>query len=294
MSAGNDEEKIVIGHDYGFKANIRQSTWELIYALEWLRKFGLFYSITIGRIIASILVLLVIISVFCVYLFTSYLRLKYLGLPLLLMSVSLMLILSQYAFINPSFGSFLSIGKSMSKQLKESKAKKKGKAIDDQIDIIKDVREDGVIITKNGYARLLEIDGSTSLNAFPSEVRDQENRAHRYQHNRERSTVEIEITSSQRQNATNQIKTAQHLIRMNTHPAIIENQEQEEYHLQTKVNGKKETVVQYKMVEEKSERGLDLAMENIYLYEAEGYYYSVRELTEKETREILTDIFFLK
>lgn len=289
------EEEIRIGKNYGIKANLRQGTNDIIYPIEFLRKMGVFLAITIRRIITAILIIFLIFVGVSLLLTTDGLRLRFLWLPMTLLTIGLLLLLAQYSFINPSYGSFLSIGKSLDRQMKERKLVLKGKQQRDRASVVRTIEDDGTIIFEDGsLGKLLKIDGSTSLVAFPSEIRDQERRAIRYHNTRERTTTEIEITSSQKQNAEKQIKRVQHLKRINKNPAILKMLEQEESLLATRINGKKSTVIQYKLLIDKKEKGLNLALEHLYRYEAEGYYYSVIEVEKDEAEEILRDIFFLK
>lgn len=291
----NSEEGVKIGRDYGIKANLRQTTSNIIYPIELLRKLGIFLAITIKRLIVSILLVFTVIAVACIVLFTSQIRLMFLWLPVLILTIACLMFLGQYAFINPSFGSFLSIGKSIAVQQKESKAVRKGKLQRDRAKPVVKVEEDGLIMFENGdVGRILIVDGSTSLVAFPSEIREQELRAIRYHNSRERTTTEVEITSSQRQNAEKQINNIKSMIRSNTNPAIISMLQQDGNFLESKVNGKKSTIVQYKLMRDKTMKGLELSLEHIYRFEAEGYYYSVIELGQKETEEIIKDLYYLR
>lgn len=291
----NREDGVVIGTDYGIKANLRQSTSSIIYPIELLRKLGIFLAITIKRLVISVLLVFGVLAVASLILFTSPIRLSFLWLPVLIIVLATLMFLGQYAFINPSYGSFLSIGKSIEEQQKESKAVMKGKLQRDRDKPVVEVEEDGLIRFKNGdVGKLLVIDGSTSLVAFPSEIREQELRAIRYHNSRERTTTEIEITSSQKQNAEKQISNIKSMIRSNTNPAIISMLQQDGHFLESKVNGKKSTIVQYKLMRDKTLKGLELSLEHIYRFEAEGYYYSVIELGQKETEEIIKDLYYLK
>lgn len=291
----NREENIVLKETYGIKANLRITTSNVIYPIEFLRKIGIFFAITIRRLIVSILAFFGIGVLVTLFLMTSPLRAKFLWLPTIIIFIALLMLLCQYAFINPSYGSFFSVGSSMANQLKEFKKVIKGKMARDRDNDIEEVDETGLIKFKSGsFGKVVSIDGSTSLVAFPSEIRDQERRAIRYHNTRERTTAEIDITSSQKQNADKQINNTKHLIRANTHPAIIANQRQEEYFLANKVNGKKSTIIQYKLLRDDTQKGLELTLEHLYRYEAEGYYYSVIELGKEETEEVLRDIYFLK
>ncbi|XIL13568.1 hypothetical protein N8C49_00175 (plasmid) [Enterococcus faecium] len=69
------------------------------------------------------------------------------------------------------------------------------------------VRQDGTIMYRDGSVALMfNLDGATSLTAFPEEIIAQEGKSIQYQNARDRSLAEIKITSSQPQNTERQIR----------------------------------------------------------------------------------------
>ncbi|WP_426457243.1 hypothetical protein [Staphylococcus cohnii] len=276
------EDKTKIGEYYGYKANPRQNVRDLPWYFQFLEKLNL-PTVTTKRVIIFVTMVVLIPLAVIFYLQGDMLKLKYLLPPLLLISLSIVGYLILYSLVNSYNGSLLKSTHIVLTQTFKRILVLLGNAERDIENGVHTVHNDGTIIFSNGQiGRAFAIDGSTSATAFPSEIAIQEQKAKKFHHSRLRTTTIIQITSSQKQNAENQILTAVNLQRSNTNKAIIAMMRQEEAHLRDNIDNKMPTAVQHQIYMDKRQSDLKDSIQKLYRFEAQGYYNSVIPLDNKE------------
>lgn len=285
-----EEDSIVIRSDYGFKMNPRQKQADTIMQFDFIDKMNIPFSPTFARSLVAIFVFAVAFGYFGYMMTSHFEQMKYTGVWLFLIALSTSGIASFYALVNPVRGSLLSNSYLLLGQIVKDYSIKKGRIKKIRYTGIHRIREDGIIEFSNGdFGRLAHIDGTTSATAYPSEIQRQEKRATSYHDNRSKTTTEIHITSSQKQNAEQQIKSLDNLIKNTRNEAKLAMLELDKYYLENFVNGKKPTVVQYILLRDPSERYLNESIERLERFVGMGFYYSMRLLNKEEADEMLSD-----
>ena len=291
----DDDEKIEVTETYGFKANIRQRINDVVIRVEALEKMNIPYSITIARLLIFGFVALVILAGVFIYLTSNPQKATYVWLPIIMIAVAAIGVTAQYSLVNPSYGSLLDGSIALLIQIIRRIGVRVGRLFKPNYSGIKTVSEQGVIVFSNGdYGRIFHVDGTTSATAYPSEILQQERQATSYHDGRLRTTTEVHITSSQKQNTEQQLKSLEKLMRKTTDPAKLSVLSQDHFYLSEKVDGVKPTIVQYLLLRDPSEKNLDDSIERLSRFAANGYYYSLRPLNKEESEEILGEILALK
>ncbi|XIL13567.1 hypothetical protein N8C49_00170 (plasmid) [Enterococcus faecium] len=70
--------------------------------------------------------------------------------------------------------------------------------------------------------------------------------------------------------------------------------DQQERFVSEYIDGVKTTVIQYLILKSQSQMVLDEGVERLENYTSRGLYYSVTQLSAKQTKEILSEIYALK
>ncbi|HCI0376089.1 TPA: hypothetical protein NOC22_002149 [Enterococcus faecium] len=283
--------------NYGFKHNLHQKPSETIVRVEWLEKHvNSTYSVTAKRLIVSAIVVAVVVLGSIVYLVSDTIKLKFIFVPTLLMIIGFLILISQYMFIDPSSGSLISGSIRLFKSVVNSARVSMGKKKPFRGTEILKVKQDGTIVYRDGSVALMfNLDGATSLTAFPEEVMAQESKSIQYQNTRDRSLAEIKITSSQPQNTERQTRNMKIQKRnARSNKAVFDIIDQQERFVSEYIDGVKTTVIQYLILKSQSKMVLDEGVERLENCTSRGLYYSVTQLSAKQTKEILSDIYALK
>lgn len=290
-----DESSLLIDETHGFKANIRQRMNDSIIRNQFLEKRNIPFSITLQRLLIFMFVVAGIGVIAFFYLTNDMTRAKFVWLGVTCISVGLVGITALYSLVNPSNGSLLSSAEVLFSQQVRRYMIAKGRISKPRKSNLHNVRKDGVIEMWNGeYAKMFRLDGSTSATAYPSEIFQQELRARSYHDGRPKTTTEVHITSSQKQNTGVQLKNMDRLIRRTTDPAKLWVMQLDYNYMKEHVNGVKPSIVQYLILRDPSEKQLNDSVERLKTFVNRGYYYSMEELDKYEIEEQLSEIFALR
>ena len=172
---------------------------------------------------------------------------------------------------------------------------KSGKVLPSRKTKLSSSRNDGTIIADNGdFMRVFYIDGSTSNNAYPEEIAQREELAIRYHNGRKRSTTETIITSSQKQNAEQQIENLENMNRFEENQALKDIRAMDIQHLRQHVDGVKPSIIQYLILRDSRERDLDESVERLNRFSQQGLYYSLQQLNKEKAERVLGNFLSLK
>lgn len=292
----NEEEYTQVREDYGFKANIRQKVYDTTIRIKFLESINIHYAVTIMRMLIFSFGAVIIAAGVFLYLTSDGTRAKYIGLPLVLIAISLIGFLAMFSLITPSYGSLLKSSVQLFLQTLERILIKLGFGNNSDYTGIAKVRKDGTILFYNGdYGVMFLVDGMTSATAYPSEIKAQEDNATRYHNGRNKTTAEVHLTSSQKQNTEQQMASLESLYKSTHNTAKHAILNHNHYYLKNEVNGVKPTIVQHLLLRDKSEARLKEHIERLMTFVSKDqFYYYINPLSEEKVEEVLGDFYKLK
>lgn len=291
--SGNEKQS----KGYGFKANLREEPSSVIVRIEWLENIiKTSYSITAKRsLIGAVLVALP--SLFAwFYLTADPTRAKFLTIAVLILISAVIVWVLLYMFIDPSSGSLLSGNIKMLKFINNYVQVIIGRKKKLRNGGIKAIHRDGRIeFVNNDVGKLFFMDGKTSATAYPEEIQAQENLTIKYHNARNRTTMELKITSSQKQNAERQRANFSKEKAMNRGNKPVQDiVDLQDLFVKNAVEGKRTQNVQYLLVRDSSQVELDKHIARLRNFNNRGMYYSLVGCNGRETYDILKGILWLK
>ena len=221
----------------------------------------------------------------------------YIGVWVIGLAAATSVMLGYHAFLLPSGGSLFTSVWSYVGGLVKFYAVKIGLISPARKTKISKVDNRGYIEFDNGdVGALMLIDGMTSAVAYAKEVKKLEDRSRSYQNARNRTTTEFNFTSSQRQDLSDQIKSNKKLKKKQTNLAFKACTNIRIIQLEKDLDGKFSTVVQHKMLREKSQRELDVRLETIKRYTSDGggIFYAADQLSKDEVDEFFKKFYSFK
>ncbi|EZX74404.1 hypothetical protein [Staphylococcus aureus] len=280
---------------YGFKTHLRQKKTQVEIRLDKVDKYNIPYAMTGIRIIYAILMTFAVVLPAFFLLVGNFRRALYIAPFVIILVIGLLIYISLFMFVFPSFGSLFSISINLFKHILHSRKVRKGKSGRNYKTGLEPVRDDGRVMYSSGkIGQFLEVDGRTSLTAYPSEILSQEIVAAKYHNNRNRNTTEKLITSSQRQNTEEQLKNLKALHETNENEAIKEMIDHQYRYIDSEIEGVATTFVQYLLLISDNERHLDDSLETLEASYIEGLYHGLSKLDKEETEQFLEEFKGLK
>lgn len=290
----DNTEEVQYGHkpntNYGFLTNLRQRPTDNVFRIRFLDDLvtDSNYNIRAGRLIYVMLGFVFLALPIIFYTFSNLVRMKYIILPVGVILLAITIFVVQYLFTEPATGSMLSKALRFSKFLLYKYRIKSGRGTAPRRTHLSNVDEEGYIEFSNGdVGKALLVDGSTSITAYPEEVRELENLNQSFQQSRDRDVTEIKITSSQRQTTVEQQREMDELISRSNETAIDELVNQQKNFLKNYVDGQRSTIVQHIIVRAPDRDTLDNYIDKMYAFQRRGLYYRLDELSVEDTDEVL-------
>lgn len=295
MSELNQDEQIQVNQYYGVKSNIREKPKDAEKRFDILDKLNVTMSSRLDRALILFGVTALSIGFSIVYGSQNWVRFFHELPGLIAINIAIIVLLTQFALLYPSSGSILSNSINMIGHLFERYLVKSGKVLPSRKTKLSSSRNDGTIIADNGdFMRVFYIDGSTSNNAYPEEIAQREELAIRYHNGRKRSTTETIITSSQKQNAEQQIENLENMNRFEENQALKDIRAMDIQHLRQHVDGVKPSIIQYLILRDSRERDLDESVERLNRFSQQGLYYSLQQLNKEKAERVLGNFLSLK
>lgn len=293
-----EEESASVRSDYGLRANLRVGVMTLVTRIDVLEKIlSIRYNMTwqrfwlyAGELLALWTAVLIVMSAY-----TS--AFPYIGIWVLALAFIVSILLGYHAFLLPSGGSLFTSVWSFVGGLIKYYAVKLGFISPPRKTKISKVDRNGIIEFDNGdFAALLIIDGMTAATAYSKEVKKLEDRSRSYQNARNRTTTEFNFTSSQRQDVTEQIKSNKRLKKSTSNKAFKALANTRIIQLEQDLDGKFSTVIQHKLLREKSFRELQTRLETIQRYTSDGggLFYGADQLNKYEVDEFFKTFYSFK
>ncbi|EKR9302844.1 hypothetical protein P9705_001285 [Enterococcus faecalis] len=282
---------------YGFVANVREEPGDVIMRLDWLENLlKLSYSITAKRLIISGVVFALPAISMIFLLASNPTRARFLFLPIILLVVVLAGWVILYMFIDPTSGSLISGCLRMKNFIVRYYKTRFGFLSKPRNTKIEKVNSDGIIEFTNGdVGKLYILDGKTSPTAYPDEILAQQAIDTKFHNARNRTTTQITITSSQKQNAEPQRKTYAKEIAMNKHSKSIRDYiELQDTYVSQGIEGRKNQIVQHLLIRDPSMSGLEQHKARLESAARRGMFHSLVGCSKKETEKILKDIFWMR
>ncbi|MEX2935966.1 hypothetical protein [Staphylococcus saprophyticus] len=297
-STNNDEEVEKIRSDYGLRANLRLGVMTTVMRIDALEKIlSIRYNMSwkrfwiyIGELLAVWATVIIVLSAY-----TS--AFPYIGIWIIAFAGVISILLGYHAFLLPSGGSLFTSVWSYVGGLVKFYAVKLGIISPPRKTKIAKVDKDGIIEFDNGDSGvLLLIDGMTAATAYAKEVKKLESRSRSYQNARNRTTTEFNFTSSQRQDVTEQIRSNKKLKKSTQNKAFKALSNTRIIQLEQDLDGKFSTVVQHKMLREKSLRELYTRLETVQRYSSDGggLFYAAEPLGKEEVDEFFKTFYSFK
>lgn len=297
-SNNNDEEVAEIRSDYGLRANLRLGVMTTVMRIDPLEKIlSIRYNMTWKRFWIYMAELMVVWTIIVVILSAYTSVFPYMGVWILGLGVVITILLGYHAFLLPSGGSLFTSVWSYVGGLIKFYSVKLGLISPPRKTKIARVDKNGIIEFDNGdYGVVLLIDGMTAATAYAKEVKKLEERSRSYQNARNRTTTEFNFTSSQRQDVTEQIKSNKKLKKSTQNKAFKAVTNTRIIQLEQDLDGKYSTVVQHKMLREKSLRELYTRLETIQRYSSDGggLFYAAEPLGKEEVDEFFKTFYSFK
>ncbi|EOD7975547.1 hypothetical protein K4P50_11110 [Staphylococcus epidermidis] len=294
----NKDDLVKVRHDYGMRANLRIGVMTLVMRIDFLEKlFSIKYNMTWKRFWTYMAELFILWTTVVMFLSSNTAGFSYVGIWILLIAAFSTILLGYHAFLLPSGGSLFSSVFSYVLGLIKYYSIRFGWINPPTKTKIHNTDQNGIIeFTDGGYGVLLLMDGMTSATAFPKEIKNLENRSRSYQNARNRTTTEFNITSSQRQDVTEQIKSNKALKKQTQNKAFKAVINTRVLQYDKDLNGKYSTVVQHKMLRDNSLRELNVRLETLERYTSDGggLYYAADRLTKEETDEFFKNFYGFK
>ncbi|MGJ0146807.1 hypothetical protein ACR56S_03995 [Staphylococcus hominis] len=294
--ASEEESMIQVNEDYGFKHNLRLKIMDMVRRIELLEKAGIMYSVTIRSMIVFAFAFGVGFAIDFFAIINNGTRAKFIAAPLIILTALILLIIAQMCLIMPSHGSLFMSGITLAQHYFKQIMIKTGRYHIPNETMVHDVTDEGVILFYNGdYGVMALIDGMTSASAYPSEIRRQEMVASQYHNGRKKSTAEIHITSSQKQNTERQLENLENNMEVNKDPASQALMKMEYGYMKNRINGVKPTIVQYILFRNQSEKILNESLERFDDFaHNRNMYYDATLLTKDEIEKVLGNIYAFK
>lgn len=280
---------------YGFFTNLRQKPTDNVYRLEFIENLvpTASYNIRVGRLLHVMIFVTMIAFALVGYTFSNLVRMKYIFIPVALTLVGIFILSIQYLFVEPATGSMLGKATRFAKFIYNKEKIKRGHGVAPRRTHLSGVDETGLIEFSNGdVGRALLIDGSTSITAYPEEIRALETLNQTYQQSRDRDVTEIKITSSQRQTTVMQQESMRELADNAENQAVRMLIEQQQGFLKNYVDGQRSTIVQHIIVRAPNIEQLDSYIDRMYAFQRRGLFYRISELTHRETDDLLDILRF--
>lgn len=293
-----NEEEESISRDYGFRANLRVGVMTLQTRIDFLEKiFSIRYNMTWKRFWLFIGELFVLWAFVGLILSAYPKAFPYIGLWTILLAADVSFLLSYHAFLLPSGGSlFFSVWSYIFGVFKYL-AIKWGFVNPSTKTQIHKTDKNGVIeFTKGGYGYLLLMDGMSSATAMSKEIKALERRSKSYQNARNRTTTEFNITSSKRQDMTDQIKSNKTLKKETDNKAFKSVINTRIMQYESDLDGKYSTLIQHKLLRDNSLRELNNRVDTIKRYTSDGggLFYGAEVLGKKEVDEFFKNFYSFK
>lgn len=298
MSLSKEEqEKIQVGI-YGFKQNLRPKPSDVSVRIKMLEAISN-NQVTVRRVIISGITLAIWLLMLGAYLVSNLLRIKYIGIGAIILVIASLLFSYLYVFSDSVSESLFSSGWDLFKSELEIFKSSRGK-IKNLTDVgYAGIRSDGKIEYKDGrIGQMFLLDGATSLTDYPAERANREQISQRYQNGRNshRTTGETMITSSQLQSAKDQLnnlrKDKDRLGETETDKLIEQVINQQEFAIDQFIDGVQSTVVQYLILQDKSESQLRESIDRLNSFvNSFGLYYSVTPLSKEKTENVLKTMY---
>jgi len=290
-----ETENIEVREDYGFKANLRQKTLDVIRRNEWLEKINIPYAITM-RGVLLLAVGVGVVNVLCLtFLTNDFERAKFIAPGIIFLDIGLTLLIALASFYMPSYGSPLKSGVALIRQTVKRWLIKLGIKKPNNETGHTRVRKDGVILHANGdFSELYKVDGQTSATSYTSEIMRQEDVMSRYHNGRLTTTSEFHITISQRQNAEKQIAHQESLYKSATRQSIRDLANIEIFNLDEHINGVKPVAEHYLMQRNSSETKLKESADRLKNFvQRDNMYNSIIRLGQRDATEFFNEFYKL-
>lgn len=293
-----ENEEVSVRSDYGLRANLRVGVMTLVTRIDALEKIlSIRYNMTWQRFWMYIGELLIIWAMVLIMMSAYSSAIPYIGVWVIGLAAVMSVMLGYHAFLLPSGGSLFTSVWSYVGGLVKFYAVKVGLISPARKTKISKVDKRGYIEFDNGdVGALMLIDGMTSAVAYAKEVKKLEDRSRSYQNARNRTTTEFNFTSSQRQDVSDQIKSNKKFKKKQTNLAFKACTNIRIIQLEKDLDGKFSTVVQHKMLREKSQRELDVRLETIKRYTSDGggLFYAADQLSKDEVDEFFKKFYSFK
>lgn len=280
---------------YGFKINLHARPSDIPYRSEWVEKYITKKTTTAHKLVIGVVIAILIIFLAANYLTKDTKRAEFMALPILIITGGALLLLWLYTFVDESGRSLLYLATTIITSYFEQIKRKHGKLRINRRTGVNTVDVDGLLHFDNGdVGYVFLVDGSTSLTAFPKEVKRQELICRQYQSGRRRTTTEIHITSSQLQDASEQLKHLSDQFSSTNNDSAKALLNQQYQFINKSINGIKSTIVQYLLIRDTDMQGLSNSFERLKRFENQGLYYSLIQLKRDHVTSVLNDIFSLR
>lgn len=288
---------------FGFKANIRTNLFTTIYPNKFLDSLRIKQKIPIMNAFLLILFLALIFFGAVFFFINNLMPAKFIGFWVFLLLIGISILAIQIAFINPTSGIVLIGSIGLLKLLFKRLAIKIGKKPKNSRTGIHDIKNSNIngyrgsiIEFSNGdYGILLDVQGRKSPTDYPSETIRQLDVSQKYHTGRNRTTTEVVVSTSQRQNTDAQLEYYKTRIKSTDDEAKIEIYIEDYIYLSEQVNGVSPTIEQHLLLRDSTERNLLEHFERLENFSnSNRYLYSMTILSKKDTEQVLDGVLTFK